>query len=130
NWFADLRAAPRGTGGRTVVGRLKEMGFDERGTIGIAGLTASLRAHVRETEGEVNWQSVDILKQAYPNARIVSATDLVGEARYQKREEEIEVIRKGVAIAETTIGAVRDHARAGVAERHVFAWMNFVNADA
>lgn len=130
NWLTDLRAAPRGTGGQTVVDRLKEMGFNERGTIGIAGLTSSLLAHVRETEGEVNWQSVEIIRQGYPNARVVSATDIIGEARYQKSEEEIDFIRRGAAIAEATIQAVRDHARPGVAERHVFAWMNFVNADA
>ncbi len=130
NWFSDLRAAPRGTGGRTVANRLKEMGFNERGTIGIAGLTSTLLAHVRETEGEVNWQSVEIIKKEFPNARIVSGTPVVGEARYQKSEEEIDFIRRGAVVAEKTIQAVVEHARPGVAERHVFAWMNFANADA
>jgi Xaa-Pro aminopeptidase len=130
NWFKELRAAPRGTGGRTVAQYLREIGFNERGTIGIAGLTSSLLAHVRETEGEVNWQSVDIIMKEFPNARVVSATGIIGEARYQKSEAEIEFLRKGTEISEKTIRAVRDHARAGVAERHVFAWMNFVNADA
>jgi len=130
NWFNDLRAAPRGTGGKTVADRLKEMGFNQRGTIAIDGMTSSLLAHVRETEGEVNWQSVEIIKQAYPDARIVSATDILGEARYVKSEEEVDFIRKGVTVAEKTIEAVKEHARAGVPERHVFAWMNFVNADA
>src|SRR5947209_13815731 len=39
NWFTDVRAAARGTGGASVAGRLKELGL-ERATIGIGGLTA------------------------------------------------------------------------------------------
>src|SRR5207253_3790430 len=59
-----------------------------------------------------------------------SGTDVMGEARFQKSEEEIDFLRKGSVVAEKTIQAIREHARPGVAERHVFAWMNFVNADA
>ncbi|HZS03006.1 MAG TPA: M24 family metallopeptidase [Chloroflexota bacterium] len=129
NWLTDIRAARRGAGGATVVGRLRELGF-EHGTLGIAGLTSGLLGHVRETEGEVNWQSVEIIKQAFPNARVVSATDLLGEARYQKSAEEIDFLRKGTAVAEATLRAVLDHARPGVRERHVFAHMLFANADA
>ncbi len=129
SWLNGVRAARRGTGGQTVAARLRELGF-ERGTIGVAGLTSSLLGHVRETEGEVNWQSVEIVKSAFPNARVVTATDVLGEARYQKSEEEIDFIRKGAAVAERTIEAVIQHARAGVRERHVFAQMMFANADA
>jgi len=67
NWLTDIRPAPRGTGGRTVVNRLKEMGF-ERGTVGIAGLTGGLLGHCREAEGETNWQSVELIKQAFPKS--------------------------------------------------------------
>ncbi|MBM2810761.1 MAG: hypothetical protein HW416_1520 [Chloroflexi bacterium] len=128
NWLTDIRPAPRGTGGRTIADRLKEMGV-ERQTIGICGLTSSLLGHVRELEGEVNWQSVEIVKREFPNARIVSGTDVLGEARFQKSEEEVEFIRKGVHIAEKTIQKVAEVARDGVAERHVFAHMNFVSAE-
>ena len=122
NWLTDIRQAPRGTGGRTVVNRLKDMGFSA-GTIGIAGLTGGLLAHVRETEGEVNWQSVEILKQAFPNARVVSATDLLGEARFQKSEAELEFIKKGAEIAEKVIDTINKYARAGVREREVYGQM-------
>lgn len=127
NWFTDIRPAARGSGGATAAGRLQEMGF-ERGTIGIDGLTSSLLAHVRESEGEVNWQSVEIIKRAFPNARVVSATGIVGEARYEKSEEEIEFLRKGAEVAEATIQAVVEHAAPGVRERHVFAHMLRANA--
>jgi Xaa-Pro aminopeptidase len=129
NWFTDMRAGRRGSGGRTVVERLKEMGF-ERGTIGIPSLSGSLLAHIRQAEGEANWQSVEIIKQAFPNARVVSACDVLGEARYVKSEEEIEFIRKGTEVAEATMRAAIDSARAGVSERHVFGRMMFANADA
>jgi Xaa-Pro dipeptidase len=131
NWLEHgVLPAPRGTGGRTIVDWVKQHSQFERATIGIAGLTSSLLGHVRETEGEVNWQSVDIIKRELPNARIVSATDLLGEARYVKSAEEIEFIRKGTEVAEATVQAVVQHARPGVRERHVFAQMLFANADA
>jgi Xaa-Pro dipeptidase len=127
NWLTDIRPAPRGTGGRTVVKRLQEMGF-QQGTIGIAGLTGGLLGHVRESEGEVNWQSVEIVKQAFPDAKVISATDLLGEARYQKSEEEIEFIRKGAQIAEKAIETIKQHAREGVVEREIYGHMMLTHA--
>jgi len=131
NWLEHgVTPAPRGTGGRTIADWVKAHPQYERATIGIAGLTSSLLGHAREIEGEVNWQSVDIIKRDLPNAKIVSATDILGEARYVKSEEEIEFIGKGTEVAEKTLQAVIDHARPGVRERHVFAQMMFANADA
>jgi Xaa-Pro aminopeptidase len=127
NWFTDIRAASRGTGGRTIVDRLKEMGF-QRGTIGIPGLTGGVLAHSREAEGEANWQSVETIKQAFPEAKVVSATDLLGNARYQKSEEEIEFLRKGTLLGEKILQTMLDTARPGVPERTVFARMWETNA--
>jgi Xaa-Pro aminopeptidase len=129
NWLTDIRAAEYGAGARAIIARLKEMGF-ERGTIGIAGLTGSLLARTRAPEGEANWQSVEMIKQAFPHGRVVTATDVLADARYQKSEEEIEFLRKGTAIAEQTMRAVIEHGRAGVAERHLFAQMLYVSAHA
>lgn len=131
NWFPEgVFAAPRGTGGRTIVDWVKEHSRYERATVAIAGLDASFYAHARAQEGEVNWQSVEIIKRELPNAKIVSGTPILGEARWRKSVEEIEFLRTGVEIAEKTLQAIRAHARAGVAERHVFAEMLFANADA
>ena len=44
----------------------------------------------------------------------MSATPALGEARYQKSEEEIEFIRKGVRVSELLIEAVREHGGSGV----------------
>src|SRR5581483_12095445 len=48
NWFTDIRAATRGTGGASAAGRLKELRL-ERGTIEIAGLTGGMLSHCRIT---------------------------------------------------------------------------------
>ena len=45
----------------------------------------------------IKWDTkkhVEIIKRDLPQARIVTATDLLGEARYQKSEAEIEFLRK------------------------------------
>jgi Xaa-Pro aminopeptidase len=129
NWFTDIRSGSRGSGAKHVIARLQEAGF-ERGTIGIPGLRGGMLAHVRQPEGEVSWQSVERIKEAFPRATIVSATDLLGEARYVKSEEEIDFLRQGTEVAERTLSAVLEHARAGVVEREVFGWMLQANAAA
>ncbi len=130
NWFSDIRATPRGTGGKAIVAWVKEHPRYANATIGIAAMTSDFYSHVRADEGEVNWQSVEIIKQGLPNAKVVSATPVIGRARYHKSEEEIDFVRKGVEIAETTMQAVIDYAREGVAEREVFARMLYANAAA
>jgi len=130
NWFADIRASGRGTGGATSAAWINENPRFSTGTIAIAGLDANAFAHVRSAEGEVNWQSVEIVKRAFPKARFVSATKVLGEARWRKSAEEIEFLRKGTVVAEATLEAIHRHARPGVRERHVFAQMMFANADA
>jgi Xaa-Pro aminopeptidase len=130
NWFADIRSTPRGTGGATATAWLNENPRYKTGTIAIAGLDASILAHIRSAEGEVNWQSVDIIKRNFPNAKIVSATPILGEARWRKSAEEIEFLRKGTAVAERMLETVNQHARPGVRERHIFAHLMFASADA
>jgi Xaa-Pro dipeptidase len=130
NWFADIRAAIRGSGGATIAAWLNENPQYKKSKIAIAGLDNTVLVHCRTAEGEVNWRSVEILKQSFPSATFVSASKILGEARWIKSDEEIEFIRKGTAIAEVTLDAIRDHAKVGVRERHVFAQMMFANADA
>jgi Xaa-Pro dipeptidase len=129
NWFNDIRAAGYGAGADAIISRLKELHF-EKGILGIAGLTGSVLARTRAPEGEVNWRSMEMLKQAFPDTRFVSATEILAEARYQKSEEEIEFIRKGTEVAEKAMQAVIEHARVGVAERQVFGHMLYASATA
>ncbi|HLY64895.1 MAG TPA: M24 family metallopeptidase [Chloroflexota bacterium] len=130
NWFTDIRVAGRGSGGRAIVNWIKEHPGYESATIAIAGLDSSLNAHVRALEGEVNWGSVELIKQAFPKAKFVSATPVLGEARFQKSAEEIDFLRKGTRVAEETMGAILEYAREGVPERDVFGRMMYANAHA
>jgi Xaa-Pro aminopeptidase len=129
NWFDDIRAAGRGTGGATLTAWIRERGGLEGSRIGIAGLVASDIAHVRSAEGEVNWTSVELLKAAFPKADFVDATPILGRARWIKSDEEIAFLRKGTWVAERTLETVVASARPGVRERHVFAKMMYENAD-
>ena len=130
NWFADIRPTPRGTGGATATAWLNENPRYKNGTIAIAGLDSSILAHVRSAEGEANWQSVDIIKRNLPHAKIVSATPVLGEARWRKSAEEIDFLRKGTLVAEKMLETVNRHARPGVRERHIFAHLMYASADA
>jgi Xaa-Pro aminopeptidase len=130
NWLTEVRAARSGTGGQVIAAWLREHPAYQRATIAIAGLDSSLYAHWRAAEGEVNWGSVETIRRQFPGARLVSGSDLLGEARYQKSDEEIAFLRRGTQVAEATLQAVIDHARPGVAERVVFAHMLFANAAA
>jgi len=125
NWNVNIQRAERGAGARTINERLTELGFDNGGTIGIAGLTSSLVAYVRQAEGLANWQSVEMIKADFPKAKVVSATPALGDARFQKSEDEIEFIRKGVAISEKLIKTVKEHGCIGMAERELFGRMMY-----
>jgi Xaa-Pro dipeptidase len=129
NWLTDIRAAHYGEGAAAVIPRLREMGF-LNGTIGVAGLTGGVLARTRSPEGEANWYSLEMIKQAFPDARLVSATPPLSEARYRKSAEEIDFLRTATAVAEQSLQAVLETARAGVSEREVFARMLYASASA
>jgi Xaa-Pro dipeptidase len=129
NWFDDIRSGTR-SGGATISGYIEEHPQFKTATIAIAGLTSTAMTHVRTLEGEVNWRSVEILQAAFPAAQFVSASTVLGEARWIKSDEEVAFLRKGTKVAELTLDAVRNTAREGVAERDVFAAMMYANARA
>jgi Xaa-Pro aminopeptidase len=128
NWFTDIRAAERGMGGKTISTYLKERPALAKGTVAIAGLTSSPISHIRSFEGVVNWGSYETLRKSVPDAKIVSATPVLGEARWRKSPEEIAFLRKGVEVAEIELKALYGHARPGVPERELYAHMMFANA--
>jgi Xaa-Pro aminopeptidase len=128
SWLSDLRAAPRGTGGRTIVQWLRERGL-EQGTLAIAGLRGGVLNRWEAIEGEVNWHSVQLIREALPDLRIVSGTDLLGEARFVKSAEEIDALRRGREIAGAVLDTAVSTARTGVTERDVWAQMLYTYAD-
>ena len=121
SWITDVRPSGR-RWGAAVVERLTEMGVS-RQTIGIAALRGGTYGHIREPDGEVPHGSLEVVMTAFPNAEVVDATDLIGELRYVKSPEEIEVLRKATAVAEEGFKAAVATARPGVPERHVFGAM-------
>ena len=70
NWGVRIQRAERGAGARTINERLHELGFNKGGTIGVAGLTSTLTAYVRQQEGLANWQSVEMIKSNFPKAKV------------------------------------------------------------
>ena len=109
---------------------MNERGGYASARVAIGGLSATDLVHVRAREGEVNHASVEMLKQAFPKCEFVSASEILGAARYVKSAEEIEFLRKGTRVAEQMIDALVATARPGVRERHVFAQMMYASAEA
>lgn len=130
NWFEDIRSTPRGCSGAALVSWMRERGGYDTARVAIAGLTATDLVHVRAREGEVNHASVEMLKAAFPKANFISASPILGTARYVKSREEIEFIRKGTAIAEHMLDALVQTARPGVREQLAFAKMMYASAEA
>ena len=126
DWLVDIRPLEAASGAQ-LVARLREAGF-RRGTIGVAGLACGVYAHCREVEGEANWRSVKLIRDAFPDAAIRSASDLVGEARWVKSDEEIAVLREGSALCDAIHESVTKVAGVGVPERRVFAQMMYTSA--
>ncbi|MGA2393735.1 MAG: M24 family metallopeptidase [Candidatus Lustribacter sp.] len=130
NWFDDIRPTPRGCSAAALIAWMNERGSYASARVAIGGLTATDLVHVRAREGEVNHASVEMLKQAFPKCEFVSASEILGAARYVKSAEEIEFLRKGTRVAEQMIDALVATARPGVRERHVFAQMMYASAEA
>jgi Xaa-Pro aminopeptidase len=130
NWFDDIRPTPRGCSAAALIGWMRERGGYESARVAIGGLTATDLVHVRAREGEVNHASVEMLKAAFPKAEFVSASPILGTARYVKSPEEIEFLRRATGVAESMLDALVATARPGVPERRAFARMMGASAEA
>ncbi|MBV9121690.1 MAG: aminopeptidase P family protein [Chloroflexi bacterium] len=122
NWVGECKNfAGFGQTG-AIVQALRELKM-ERATIGLCGLTPGVLSHVRQPEGNVPYSGVMKLKEALPELKIVSATPIMGEARFVKSAEEIEFLRKGIGIAERALNALLHTAGVGVFEPLIMANM-------
>lgn len=130
NWFDDIRPTPRGCSGAALTAWMRERGGYEGARVAISGLTATDLVHVRAREGEVNHASVELLRAAFPKAEFISASPILGAARYVKSAEEIEFLRKGTWVAEQMLDALVATARPGVRESLAFAKMMYASAAA
>jgi Xaa-Pro dipeptidase len=117
DWTQDVREARRNYG-RAIVDRLKELNL-ERGRIGITGLGEI--EGTRTPEGTIFYGTWKQIREAFPNAELVDATEILAEVRYVKSHEEIDVLAKSMEIVELAIQAEIDAARPGVKDWEVWA---------
>jgi len=121
SWVDDLRS-PRRTFNDAIVDALKEMGVDH-GVIGVCGLQPSKYNLMRVPDGVVGSNLMDLMRETFPQAKIVSATHVTGEARMMKSAEEVAFLEKSTAIAEAGLDALLEIARPGIRENTCYGAM-------
>ncbi len=117
DWTGDVREARRNYG-RTIVERLKELHV-ERGRIGITGLGEV--EGTRTPEGTIFYGTWKQIREAFPHAELVDATNILAEVRYVKSREEIDALTKSMEIIELAMAAEIEAAKAGVKDWEVWA---------
>jgi len=115
DWIRDLRNCRR-LWSDGMITRLKELKL-EKGRIGIIGLSGLIRA----PEGVVPWMMIERLKEAFPQAEFVSATEIVLETRGVKSAEELAFLREAARIAELAVDSMFAIAKEGIAENVLYA---------
>jgi Xaa-Pro dipeptidase len=116
-WVPDVRDG-RNRWGQNVVERINELGL-QKGTIGISGLAGLFRA----PEGIIPYSSVKAIQDAFPQAKIVNATEMMQEIRAVKSTEEVSMLERSAAIVEKTIEAMVENANPGVSEKELYGAM-------
>ena len=117
NWVADVRDG-RNRWGENAIERINELGW-QKGTIGISGLAGLFRA----PEGIIPYSSVKAIQDAFPQAKIVNATEMMQEIRAVKSAEEVSMLERSAAIVEKTIEAMVENANPGVSEKELYGAM-------
>jgi len=117
NWVQDVRDG-RNRWGENAIERINELGFQKK-TLGIAGLAGLFRA----PEGIIPYTSVKVIQEAFPQAQLVNATEMMQTIRAVKSAEEISFLERSAAIIEKTIETMVETARPGVSEKEVYGAM-------
>ncbi len=117
NWVQDVRDG-RNRWGQNAIERIGELGL-QKGNIGISGLAGLFRA----PEGIIPYASVKAIQDAFPEAKLVNATEMMQEIRAIKSEEETAFLERSAAIIEKTIEAMVDSAQPGVSEKELYGAM-------
>jgi Xaa-Pro aminopeptidase len=116
-WVADVRDG-RNRWGQNAIERINELGL-QKGTIGVSGLAGLFRA----PDGIIPYSSVKAIQDAFPQAKIVNATEMMQEIRAVKSAEEVSMLERSAAIVEKTIEAMVEHANPGVSEKELYGVM-------
>jgi Xaa-Pro dipeptidase len=118
DWISDVRDCANDWG-RLVVDRLHEFGFSKTGCIGISGLGWLQRA----PDGIVPYATVMTIKEAFPLATIVDASNLMQQIRAVKSDVEVDLMRHSLVIIETMLDAAAAQASPGIREKDIYATM-------
>ena len=116
-WVVDVRDG-RNHWGQNAIERINELGL-QKGTIGISGLSGLFRA----PEGIIPYSSVKAIQDAFPQAQIINATEMMQEIRAVKSAEEVSMLEQSAAIVEKTIEAMVENANPGVSEKELYGAM-------
>ncbi|HYY25320.1 MAG TPA: Xaa-Pro peptidase family protein [Candidatus Udaeobacter sp.] len=120
NWVGDVRDG-RNRWSENAIERINELGL-QKGTLGIAGLAGLFRA----PEGIIPYSSVKAIQDAFPQAKLVNATEMMQTIRAVKSAEEVSFLERSAGIIEKTIDTMAQTARPGVSEKELYGAM--VNA--
>ncbi len=120
DWVEDVRDG-RNRWAEDAVARLRELGF-KNGRLGVSGLSGLIRT----PDGIVPHTTVELLRQAFPDAEMVNATSLMQEVRAIKSAEEIGCMERSMEIIERMIDAMTEGAREGASEKELYADMAHV----
>ena len=116
-WVTDVRDG-RNRWGQNAIDRINELGL-QKGTIGISGLAGLFRA----PEGIIPYSSVKAIQDAFPQAKVVNATEVMQEIRAVKSAEEVSMLERSAVIVEKTIEAMVENANPGVSEKELYGAM-------
>ena len=117
DWTSDVREARRNYG-KVMVERLHELGL-EKGRIGISGLGDI--GGTRSAEGLILHGTWKQIREAFPDADIIDATDILSSVRDVKSDEEIACLTTAVQIIEKGYEAEVAAAHAGATDWEVWA---------
>lgn len=116
-WIEDFRPWNR-RWAAGIVERLQELNA-ARKIVGITGLDPL----IRHPDGDLNYNTFVALREAFPHARWVGASELMQEARYVKSDEEITFIERATWATEAGLRAVADRFRPGAVDRELWGEM-------
>lgn len=113
-WMTDFRTR---AGMAAVADEIRNRGLGAS-RLGLVGFSSTI-----QTTGTLLHDDVLALERLLPEARFTDASALLQEMRMVKSEEEIDMLRKAGKIARKVVDAMRDAARPGLPDAHVYAEM-------
>jgi Xaa-Pro dipeptidase len=122
DWLKDIRSSRR-EWSPPMIDRMSELKL-ENARIGVSGLSGLLRA----PEGTVVVGMLEKVRQAFPQAQFVNATEILQDARSVKSSEEVAWMERAAEILDKVVDAILAKATPGVMENEMVAtiWQTII----